>query len=163
MANAPGIYNITANDTLIISGMFNGSLVQQTFTTLSDKSTVHLEFANDLANGTVGKNGNGIIAANKKGSMSEMTLRPLMANADDNFLLAQLAQWTANPTAFVVLTGSFVKNFGDGQGNQVRKSYVLNGGFVQKHTDLTENVEGETDQAVSVYKLRWLNAVPVID
>lgn len=162
-SNAPGIMNITANDTLTITGMYNGNLVTQIFNTLSDKSTVNITFPNKLLTLTVGKNANAIAAANKKGMIAMMELRPLAANIDDLFLLSQLAQWSSNPTAFVALSGTFVKNFGDGMGNIVKKSYILNFGFVEENVPLTENVEGETDQAVAMYKLIWGNAVPVID
>jgi len=162
-STAPGIFNITAADTLTITGMFNGSLTTQVFNTLADKSTVHVEFPNDMVTVTIGKNGNAIFAANKKGSMADMDLRPLLGNVDDVFLTGQIAQWLNAPTAFVLLTGTFVKNLGDGQGNQKKVSYILNGGVVTKNPVLTENVEGDTDQAVAMYKVRWASAVRVID
>jgi hypothetical protein len=143
--------------------MYNGSLVTQVFNTLSDKSTVNITFPDKLLTLNVGKNGNAIAAANKKGMIAMMELRPLMANADDSFLQSQIVQWTQNPTAYTAMVGTFVKNFGDGQGNITRKSYVLNFGFVEENIPLTENVEGETDQAIALYKLVWGFAVPVID
>ncbi|HVN66744.1 MAG TPA: hypothetical protein VMT55_00100 [Candidatus Sulfotelmatobacter sp.] len=163
MGNTVGIYNITSNDTLMLKGLVNGALVQQLFITLSDKSVVHIDVPNDLVNVTIGKNGNGVFAAMKKGQIGDMELRPLMANADHNFLNAQLAQWLANPTAFVLLNGVFTKVFGDGLGNTRRFTYQLNGGVPLKNIVATENVEGETDQAIAIFKLRFAQIIPVID
>lgn len=163
MANSPGVFNITSNDTLLLKGLVNGSLVSQLFTTLSDKSTVNVTVPNDLVNVVVGKNGNAVFAAIKRGQIGDMELRPLMANADHVFLNAQLAQWLANPTAFVLLNGIFTKVLGDGLGNVRRFSYTLNGGVVVKNIDAVENVEGETDQAVAVFRLRFAQIIPVID
>jgi len=155
MASAPGIFTITSNDTLIING--------QLFTTLSDKSTVHLDFPNDVVNVTVGKNGNAIFASNAKGSIGDMELRPLMANADHSFLNNQLSQYLANPPSYVVMNGAFTKVLGDGQGNVRRFSYNLNGGVVLKNIMSEENVEGETDQAIAIFKIRWAQCIPIID
>jgi hypothetical protein len=163
MANQPGVMNITSNDTLLLKGMVNGSLVQQLFTTLSDKSTVNITIPNEMVNVMVGKNGNAVFAAIKRGQIGDMELRPLMANTDHVFLNAQLAQWNANATAYVVMNGIFTKVLGDGLGNVRRFSYTLNGGVVLKNIDAVENVEGETDQAISVFRLRFAQIIPVID
>lgn len=162
MANQLGVVNITSNDTLLLNGIVNGVMVQQLFTTLSNKSTVVIEPPNDLVNVDIGKNGNAIFANIRKGELGDMELRPLMANVDHVFLNAQLAQWRANSAAYVLMNGSFTKVFGDGLGNIKRFAYTLNGGVVRRNVRAEENVEGEVDQAVAAFKLTFAQIVPII-
>ncbi len=150
-----GIYVITANDTLTVTGMFNGKMTTQNFTTLADKSVVHMDFPNELWNIAIGKNKNAIFSFIQKGNLSEMDLRPLLGNADHAFLLAQITQAQNNPPGVILLTGTFSKILGDGAGNPIRVNYTLSGGVVSKLPPLTENVEGETDQGVGMFKLKW--------
>ena len=162
-STAPGVFNITSDATLLFPGMVNGVSVPTVFRTLSDKSTVNITVPNDLWNLMVGKNGNAIFATIKRGQIGDMELRPLMANTDHAFLNAQLAQYAANGPATVLLNGSFTKVLGDGMGNLRRFSYTLNGGVVLKNIDAKEDVEGDTDQAVAIFRLRFAQIIPVID
>jgi hypothetical protein len=147
----PGIFLITGDDTLVID--------TQTIATLADGGVVDLTRPNNLATGKVGKSGNGIVAINKTGFMADIKIRVMMGNADDNFLLNLLNQWVNAPTTFILMTGTFTKNLGDGKGNSNPVTYTLAGGYFLKDTPMVSNVEGNTDQAVAVYETQWLYAI----
>ena len=149
-----GIYEITADDTLVINN--------QTIQTAADGGIFDLTRPNNLANAKVGKNGNGIIAMNRTGLVADLTTRLLMGNADDVYLLGLLNGWINNPTQFVLMTGTFTKNLGDGKGNQNQVTYTLAGGFFLKDTPMVSNPEGDTNQAVSIYSMQFLSAVRAI-
>lgn len=146
-----GVYVITGDDTLIIDG--------QTIQTQADGNIFQLTRPNKLATGKIGKNGNGIVAANKTGLAADTQIRLLLGGADDTFLLPLLTGYINNPVGFALLTGSFVKNLGDGAGNEKQVTWNLKGGFFLQDTDGLSNPEGNTDQAVAVYHLQWLSAI----
>jgi hypothetical protein len=63
-----------------------------------------------------------------------------------------------DPPSFVLFRGQFVKRVGDGNGNITQEIYAMSGGIFTKEVDVVSNVEGETEQAVALYRLKFTNA-----
>lgn len=144
---------LSGNDTVTI----NGTVLQD----LADGNCVELTFPNDISNVKIGKNGNAIYGLNTTGQMSESKFRVLRASSDDQFLLSLLNAQQLNYAGSVLLVGQFIKKVGDGQGNITSDTYNLSGGTFTKVPEAKTNVEGEAEQSVSVYTIKWANTPTV--
>ena len=60
--------------------------------------------------------------------------------------------------AFNLLNGSFAKRIGDGSGKVRFINYVLLGGVIRQNIDANENLQGETDQGIAIYRLFFAQA-----
>jgi len=141
---------LTGRDTVIINGTV--------FNDLADGDCAALTFPTPLTALKTGKNGNSIYAFNTSGQNCKLSLRLIRGSADDKFLNSLLSVYKQNPPAFTLMTGQLVKNVGDGSGNQSHDSYSLAGGVFEKETEVKENADGDTEQAVSVWNLIFSNA-----
>ena len=141
---------MSGNDTLSINNYV--------FTSFADKDVAVLTFPNDVANVKTGKNGNSIYGLNESGRQAELKLRVLRASADDKFLQGLFAQQQQNFAGFVLMIGNFVKKIGSGGGQISSDTYVLSGGIFQKEPEAKTNVEGETDQSITEWMLKFSNA-----
>lgn len=128
----------------------------------ADGDIAVLTHPNDNMAVKTGKNGNSIYAYNATGLQCEFVLRILRASSDDKFLNGLLALMNNDPVAFVLMTGEFVKNVGDGRGNVNQDTYIMYGGVFKRQTDGKSNVEGDTEQAVAIYTLAFSNAPRII-
>lgn len=134
---------------------------------LADGNCIELTFPNDIANVKTGKNGNSIFGINESGRQCESKLRILRASVADKFLNSLLAVQLVNPTGFALLIGQFLKKISDGgvNGNApniTSDSYVMSGGIFIKIPEAKDNVEGETDQSIATYTIKWANAVRLL-
>lgn len=146
--------SLTGKDTTIIAG--------RVFKDFADADTVVIDIPNNIVEAKVGKNGNTIFAFNSTGKTTNATLRLIRGSADDKFLNNKLNEYLQDPAAFVLLLGEFIKRSGDGQGNITSDIYKMEGGVVQKIPITKENVEGDTEQAVSIYQLIFANTSRII-
>jgi hypothetical protein len=145
---------LTGSDTVIIN---NRNIVD-----LADGDCVTLEFPNDIANAKIGKNGNAIYGLNQMGNLAEVKLRVIRGSADDNFLNNLISQQQANFAGTVLMIGEFIKQLGDGAGNITSDTYILAGGIMQKQIPAKSNVEGDTEQSVSIYMMKFTSAPRVL-
>jgi hypothetical protein len=53
------------------------------------------------------------------------------------------------------MNAELIKVLGDGAGQITRDIYVLTGGVITKPVEATVNVEGDTEQAMSVYTMMF--------
>lgn len=143
------ILNITGQDTLVLNSVV--------ITDFAEGTVSNLTFPNEIAKSKTGKNGNSIIAQDYQGYNADLVLRIMRASSDDINLNSQLTQMLANFPGFVTISGQFVKQLGDGQGNTVNDIYNLGGGFFTKQVEVETNAEGGTDQSVSVYHMKFVN------
>ncbi len=143
------VVSLTGADTAVIAG--------RVLTDFGDGDNVDLKFPNELATCKAGKNGNAIFAANAMGVVSEVTIRILRGSNDDKFLNALLAQQKADFAAFVLLDGQFVKRVGDGASNVTSDTYIFAAGIFSKQVEAKSNVEGDTEQSLSIYNLKFAN------
>lgn len=148
------ILTLTGEDTLTLGG--------NTFTDLADGDAVTVAFPNEDVVLKTGKNGNTIYAKNDTGANADVTIRVMMGSRDDRFLASKKAEQDRDFSSFVVLGGEFVKQQGDGQGFRTLTVYNLNGGVFTKGIDVKTNAEGDTEQAVRIYTLKFANALSTI-
>lgn len=150
---------LSGNDTVIING--------RTFTNLADGTVAKLSFPNKLATAKIGKNGNAIIAQNQTGKLAELELRVLRASPDDRFLNGLLNAQVSNFAGFPLLVGEVTKVMGDGGSPTappalVSDSYSLSGGYFSKLVEVQENVEGDTNQQVSVWNIEFVGSLTTV-
>lgn len=142
--------SLTGKDTIIVSG--------RVLNDFADGDTCKLDYPNDLSVMKTGKNGNTIYAYQYSGLQCTVELRILLGGTDDAFLQGLLSLFNQNPPAFTLMTGEFIKNVGDGDGNIIPVSYVLSGGTFKKQVPAVENADGDTNQAIAVYTLQFSNS-----
>lgn len=140
--------------TLALSGDDTFILQGNKFSDLADQNVVELTFPNEIATVKTGKNGNTIYGLNETGKNCELKIRCIRGSADDKFLNNLLVSQQNNFSGFVLLSGSFIKELGDGQGNITHDTYILSGGVFTKFVDGKDNVEGDTEQSISMYTIK---------
>ena len=145
---------LTGSDTVMINN--------QLITDLADGNCVELTFPNDIAQVKTGKNGNAIYGLNESGKQCEMKLRVIRGSNDDKLLNNLLANQANNFAGFPLMIGQFVKQVGDGAGNIAADTYITSGGIFTKRIEAKSNVEGDTEQSVAIYTIKWSNAPRVI-
>jgi len=145
---------LSGNDTVVINNRI--------FADFADGNVAELTFPNDIANVKTGKDGNSIYGLNESGKQAELKLRLIRGSADDKFLNGLLAQQQLNFAGFPLMTGQFIKKIGDGRGNIQSDTYITSGGVFSKQVEAKSNVEGESEQSVAIYTLKFSNAPRVI-
>lgn len=148
--------------TIALSGSDTITINNHLFSDLADGNCVDLTFPNDIANVKTGKNGNSIYGLNETGKQCEVKMRLVRGSNDDKFMNNLLAQQQANFAGTVLMFGSFIKKLGDGLGNIASDTYIMSGGIFTKIPEAKTNVEGESEQSVSMYTLKFSNAPRVI-
>lgn len=146
--------SLTGSDTVVVNG--------RVFADFADADIAALTFPNDIAQVKTGKNGNAIYALNESGRQSELVIRVIRGSSDDKFLQNLLTQQQSNFAGFVLMYGEFVKRVGDGQGNISADTYIVSGGIFTKQVEAKSNVEGDTEQSVSIYHMKFSNSPRVI-
>jgi hypothetical protein len=141
--------SLTGKDTSIID--------DRVLNDFGDGDVVNIEFPNNLVEGKVGKNGNVLYAYNSTGNQVTVTMRLLRSSPDDKFFNTKVIQYKQNPAGFILMDGEFIKKVGDGKGNITNDIYKLSGGIIQKMVGGKENVEGDTEQSLSIYQLFFAN------
>lgn len=137
-------YRLTGDDTFIIW--------DRPITDLADGDVITVTADNNIASSVVGKGGNIIIAKDEQGKKCTVTLRVLKGSSDDQFIQAYYKTYEIDSALFVLGNGSFAKRLGDGSGNVVFDTRYLKAiHFTKPPYDATLNVNGATDQAVTVY------------
>lgn len=145
---------LSGNDTVVINNRI--------FSNFADGQVADLKFPNDIATVKTGKNGNSIYGLNETGKQCEVILRVIRGSDDDKFLNNLLAQQQANFAGTVLMIGQFVKKIGDGAGNIASDTYIMSGGVFSKQVEAKSNVEGESEQSVAIYTMKFSNAPRVI-
>lgn len=145
---------LSGNDTVIINN--------RSFSDFADGNVAELTFPNDIANVKTGKDGNSIYGLNESGKQAEFKLRLIRGSADDKFLNGLLAQQQLNFAGFPLMTGQFIKKIGNGLGQIQNDTYITSGGVFTKQVEAKSNVEGESEQSVAIYTLKFSNAPRVI-
>lgn len=142
--------SMTGKDTIVIDN--------RVLTDLPDGDVVNLKFPQPVAAVKTGKNGNSLYAYNASGQQAEVEIRIIRGSADDKYLANRLAQQNLNFAGFVLIQGQFIKKIGDGLGNITSDTYVCGGGIFENNVDAKSNVEGNTDQSIALYKIKFANA-----
>lgn len=148
--------------TAALSGSDTIMINKRIFNDLADADAAMLEFPNDIASVKTGKNGNSIYGLNESGKQCEVKIRVIRGSSDDKFLNALLATQQSDFAAFPLMIGEFIKKIGDGKGNINRDTYIMSGGVFTKQIAAKSNVEGDSEQSVAIYTLKFSNAPRVI-
>lgn len=143
--------------TVAMSGSDTVKINGRIFNDLADGDFAKLTYPTDVANIKTGKNGNSIYALNETGKQSEFELRLIRGSDDDKFMNNLLSALLNNFAAFVLLNGEFTKKIGDGLGNVASDTYINSGGIITKVPEATGNAEGNTDQSVSIWHMKFTN------
>lgn len=148
--------------TIALSGNDTVTINNHLFADFADGMIVDMTFPNDIASVKTGKNGNSIYGLNETGKQCEVKLRVIRGSTDDKFLNNLLAQQQANFAGFPLLIGQFIKKLGDGTGNITSDTYIMSGGVFTKIPEAKSNVEGDSEQSVAIYTLKFSNAPRVL-
>ncbi len=148
--------------TIALSGSDTITINNRIFSDLADANCLDLTYPSDIANVKTGKNGNSIYGLNETGKQCEVKIRVIRGSSDDKFLNGLLSQQQQNFSGFVLMTGSFIKRLGDGQGNVTSDTYIMSGGVFTKQIEGKTNVDGESEQSVAMYTLKFSNAPRVL-
>lgn len=140
-----GTYALTGNDTLTIDN--------RVFKDFGNGTTITITFPNEKTGENTGKNGNTVFSTNTQGKNVNVELRILAGSSDDTYLNGRLIGQDRDLPTFILLNATFSKRIGDGNGNVKYINYNLQGGTFKNGIDGSENLEGETDQGIAVYKL----------
>lgn len=144
--------------TVAISGNDTFTVRNRVITQFADGDISALTYPNDIAAVKTGKNGNSIYSLNATGLQADAVLRVMRGSDDDKFLNGVVQEWVQNPAGFILLDGQLVKRIGDGRGNIGNDTYLMTGGVPTKQVNGLSNVEGSTDQSVSLYTFKFTNA-----
>lgn len=145
------IYSLTGNDTFTLDTY--GPLTE-----MADGSIVSIEFGNAKTGHTTGKNGNTVFATDKQGENAAVTLRIMAGGKDDTYLNGRSIDQDRDLPTFPLLTGTFSKRVGDGTGKVKFINYNLLGGVFENNVDTQENLQGETEQGIAIYRLWFAQA-----
>lgn len=153
MAN---LVSISGEDTLTLANSGFSTPTGYTFTGFADGTFVDLQFPNDLTTSKTGKDGNTIIAKNAMGRLAEMTIRVLRGSDDDKEMQSVLSGQIADLTSAGFVTGTYVKTINIG-GTNGKKSdtYTLNNGVIHKQPVVMSNADGDVNQSVVIYSVRF--------
>lgn len=141
---------LSGADTIVISG--------RVLTDLADGNCVELTYPNNIASVKTGKNGNSIYGLNESGKQCDGKIRLIRGSSDDKFMNGLITSQQNNFAAFTLLNGQFIKKIGDGAGNITSDIYVTSGGVFVKQVEGKMNVEGDTEQSISIYEIMFTNA-----
>lgn len=144
--------------TVALSGADTLTINNRVFSDFADANYAELTYPNDIANVKTGKNGNSIYGFNESGKQCELKLRIVRASSDDKFLNSLLAAQQNNFAGTTLMIGQFVKSIGDGQGNITSDTYVVSGGIFTKQVEGKSNAEGDTEQSIAMYTIKFSNA-----
>ena len=148
--------------TVALSGADTININGRVLADLGDGDVVGMTFPNDISNVKTGKNGNSIYGLNESGKVCDVKVRVIRGSSDDKFLNGLLAQQKANFAGMILMTGQFIKKLGDGAGNIVSDTYIMSGGVFNKQVEAKSNVEGDIEQSVSIYHMKFSNSPRVI-
>jgi hypothetical protein len=145
-----------------LSGSDVVNINNRIFNDLPDADCFVLTFPNAISQTKTGKNGNSIYGLNESGRQCEAVVRVLRGSADDKYLLNLLTQQQSNFAGTVLLIGEFVKQIGDGAGNIASDTYILSGGVFDKQVEAKMNTEGDTEQSIATYHMKFTNSPRVL-
>ena len=142
--------SITSNDTLSINA--------RPLTDFADADCAALTFPNEIATMKTGKNGNTIYSQNQTGKNCELVLRLLRGSPDDKFLNSLRISQSSDFAGMIPLIGEFIKRVGDGSGNMTSDIYLMTGGVFSKNPEAKTNAEGDTEQSIVIYTIKFANS-----
>ena len=143
------LFTVTGDDTLVLNGRVLTDLATDDVTTIT--------LPNELVNLKTGKNGNSIFSKNNQGYNGNVMVKVARGSSDDQFLNGIQAAMDKDFVGTSLMSGSFSKRLGDGQGNVKYDVFSLAGGIISKLVDSKDNTSGNTEQAEAIYNIKFSN------
>ena len=112
---------------------------------------------NDLSSLTTGYNGNGLGAHNEPGRQRTGTLRLVKASSDDKRINENYTLWKNRDSKFRPLKASFTKRIAHEDGSITEDTLYCYFGLPAGQPVQANNTEGDTEQVVSVYTIKFAN------
>lgn len=119
----------------------------------ADGDVATITYPNEFHGMKIGKYGNAIAAHNEQGSMAELSIRVLKGSPDDKYLNSFLVSWKNHSPSFAPQTAEFTKVIT--VDNSITNEVTSLGFIIPiRNVETKDNVEGDTEQSVSVYSFR---------
>lgn len=147
---------------LALSGNDTINIDDRVLTDFADGSYGEVIYDSDIANVKTGKNGNSIFSYNATGRMGMLKLRIIRGSSDDKFLNGKLSAQQSNFEGTVLAQGEVIKKVGDGTGAITNDVYILASGVYTKQVEAKANAEGDTEQSVAIYTIKFANITRAI-
>lgn len=140
-------FALSGDDTLVITDIV--------LEDVANNDWALIRFEGQIADARNAKNGNAVFASDVSGLQAILEVRVLRGSNDDKSLDSMLQQQLQDFASFELMDGSFIKRMGDGSGNVTNDAYVLSGGIFQHIPDAKSNAEADTEQSISVYRMKF--------
>lgn len=144
----------TSSDVIVCTD-HNGDWVLSDF---ADGTVAELAAPNELSSMTTGYNGNSLGAHNEPGRQRELTLRIVKGSGDDKRLNANYNLWKNRDLRFKPLSMTFTKNVAHEDGSVTNDKVSCYFGLPGAQPTQASDMNGSTDQVVSVYSIRFGNS-----
>lgn len=144
----------TANDIITVKD-YQGEWILSDF---ANGSVAELSSPNELSSTTTGFNGNSLGAHNEPGRQRELTLRLVKAGPDDKRFNKNYNLWKNRDIRFRPLEMTFTKNVGHSDGTISTDTVTCFFGLPSGFPDQITNTEGDTEQVMSQYVIRFGNS-----
>lgn len=133
---------------------YNGEFI---LSDLANANVTEITADNELSTVTTGYNGNGLGAHNEPGRQRMATIRLVKASGDDKRFNENYTLWKNRDRRFKPLQISFTKNIAHGDGSETQDTLYCYFGLPSGQPSQAQNTEGDTEQVVSVYTVRFAN------
>lgn len=137
--------SLTGEDVVVV----NGRVLHD----VADGDWLKIDFDNKLVAVKVSKDGNLIYAQNQMGYLAKIAARILLGSTDDDFFNSVYNKQTQDFSGFTLMSGSFTKRVGDGQGVVSNVIYQFLGSAINQVPNVKSSAEGDTEQSVAVWEL----------
>lgn len=136
----------TANDIIEVD--------DELVTALANGDCAIITYPNDKMGMVTGKGGNTVGAHNEMGREADLVLRVVRGSPDDKRLNSRIIEWESRSENFKPITATFTKVIvvDGGIANEVT---TLKFGLPTKGVETRENVEGDTEQVIAIYNIRF--------
>lgn len=141
---------LVGQNTIIING--------RNLTNLGYGNVVDISIPSALVEIESGKDGSAIYAMNQSGRQAEVRVRVLAGSPDDGYLNNINESFIADFAGSALISASFIKRTGDGQGNIITTTWVLSGGVPGTSPADKWDVNGNTEQALIEYSFKFARA-----
>lgn len=148
----------TAVDTICLED-YNGKWI---LSDLSDGTCAELTAPNELSAITTGYSGNCLGSHNEPGRQRELTLRLVKGSLDDKRLNSNYNLWKDRSDSFVPLRGYFTKLIKNSYGADTVDTVECYFGLPSGQPTQATITDGNTEQVVSVYTIRFGNSKRVM-
>lgn len=148
----------TGKDTICLED-YNGKWV---LTDFADGTVAELSAPNELSALTTGYNGNSLGSHNEPGRQREFTLRLVKGSSDDKRLNTNYNLWKDRSDSFVPLRGFFTKLVKNSAGANTVDTVECYFGLPTGQPTQSSIMDGNTEQVVSIYTLRFGNSKRVM-